>query len=118
MIPKCIVLLHSRQSHGAALIVFGDLSLTWTRVEGQIDTATQSPPGQTLGLRDDFQTMGISQKHAVGEGCVLFRRVRLRAFNWSEGTILLILVEVSSVQIKWIGAVEVPKYHISSIFPL
>lgn len=108
MVTQCIVLLHGRQSNGADLVVLGDLNLARTGVEGQVDTSAQCSPSQVLWLRNCFQTVGISQEHAVREGIIFLLGVGFGSLDWSEGAVLALL-EISGVQIKGVTAVEVPE---------
>ena len=64
--PKGPILLHSRQANGAELIRRGDILGQGTRVEIEVNSASQSPPGDIGRPQEDLLRMGIAKEHAVG----------------------------------------------------
>lgn len=116
MIAQCAVLLHGGQPNSADLVVLGNVGLAGAGIEGQVDAATQSPPGQILRLRYDLQTVGVSQEYTVRKGLVLLLAIGLGSLDWSERSILAQL-KVPGIQVEGMAAVEVSK-AVSRLFSL
>lgn len=52
--------------------------------------------------------MGVSQEYTMREGCVFFRVVGLVTRTGFEGSILLVYLVVSCIQIEWMRSIQIP----------
>lgn len=52
--------------------------------------------------------MGVSQEYSMRERCVFFRVVGFVGRKGFEGSILLVYLIVSCIQIEWMRSVQIP----------
>lgn len=70
MIAKCKILLHHWQTNSALLVSFGDVCLTRSRIEIQINASANLTPGDITWAEENFLAMSITVIYPVRKGNV------------------------------------------------